>query len=199
MTHVHVRRRTRCDEHATRANALPATILAWALALPCLALGPTDAYARQQQQPPPPVCQTNSEFRQFDFWIGEWTVTNSANGQVAGENRIESRESGCVLVEHWTASGSTGMSMNYYDSITGKWRQIWVASNYSIDMAGGLNADGAMVLEGQLHNYRQGQALDFRGTWTPNPDGSVRQLFEQKDPQTGEWNVWFDGRYVRKQ
>ena len=45
-----------------------------------------------------------------------------------------------------------GMSMNYYDSLTEKWRQVWIASNYSIDIGGGLNEVGAMVLEGQLHS-----------------------------------------------
>ena len=136
------------------------------------------------------------EFRQFDFWVGEWDVHNNANGNLAGRNRIESRENGCVLVENWTSSsGGTGMSMNYYDSVTEKWRQVWIASNYSIDVEGGLNQEGAMLLEGQLHNYQSGLSFDFRGTWTPDEDGTVRQFFEQKNPQTGAWGVWFDGRY----
>ncbi len=147
-------------------------------------------------QTPPKVCMDESAFRQFDFWVGEWDVYNNANGNLAGRNRIESRENGCVLVENWTSSsGGTGMSMNYFDSLTEKWRQVWIASNYSIDIVGGLNPEGAMVLEGQLHNYRSSQSFEFRGTWTPNEDGTVRQFFEQKDPTSGEWQVWFDGRY----
>lgn len=78
-------------------------------------------------------------------------------------------------------------------------RQVWVAQNYTIDIGGGLNTEGAMVLEGQLHKLRIGRAFDFRGTWTLNPGGTVRQLFERKDPQTGDWQVWFDGRYERKE
>jgi len=147
-------------------------------------------------QTPPKVCMDEPEFRQFDFWVGEWDVHNNANGNLAGRNRIESRENGCVLVENWTSSsGGTGMSMNYYDSVTEKWRQVWIASNYSIDVEGGLNQEGAMLLEGQLHNYQSGLSFDFRGTWTPDEDGTVRQFFEQKNPQTGAWGVWFDGRY----
>jgi hypothetical protein len=153
--------------------------------------------AAQQQQQPPPICETTSEFRAFDFWVGEWDVFDTGGNKV-GENRIESRERGCVLVEQWTASsGGTGMSMNFYDNVTGKWRQVWVAGGYSIDIAGNPNAAGAMVLEGALHNYRRATNTAFRGTWTPNADGSVRQLFEQKD-STGSWQVWFDGKYVRR-
>jgi hypothetical protein len=44
----------------------------------------------------------------------------------------------------------------------------------------------------------QWRQLCFRGRWTPNADGSVRQFFEQKDLESGEWTVWFDGLYVRR-
>jgi hypothetical protein len=173
------------------------SVAASAVAVSALALA--THRAEGQGQAPPAVCQADRAFRQFDFWIGEWTVRNNADSTVVGQNRIESRESGCVLVEHWTGSaGTTGISLNYYDRVTGKWRQVWVANNYSIDIVGGLNGDGAMVLEGHLHHYRQNRASGFRGTWTPNPDGTVRQLFEQRDAETGAWQVWFDGRYERK-
>lgn len=147
-------------------------------------------------QTPPKVCMDEPAFRQFDFWVGDWDVYNNANDVLVGRNRIESRENGCVLVEKWaSSSGGTGMSMNYYDSLTGKWRQVWIASNYSIDIEGGLNQEGAMVLEGRLHNYRSRRSFEFRGTWTPNEDGTVRQFFEQMNRESREWQVWFDGRY----
>lgn len=38
----------------------------------------------------------------------------------------------------------------------------------------------------------------FRGTWTPNEDGSVRQFFVQQDTDGGVWKTWFDGLYIRK-
>lgn len=148
------------------------------------------------QAPPPPVCETEPEFRQFDFWVGTWEVYNATNDQRAGTNHIESRHGGCLLVENWTSVGGIdGTSINYYDSVRGTWRQYWVSGGYSIEIEGGLDAEGRMVLEGELHAYRSRQAVPFRGTWTPNPDGSVRQLFEQLDAETGEWVVWFDGRY----
>ena len=36
-----------------------------------------------------------------------------------------------------------------------------------------------------------------RITWTPNADGSVRQLWEAADAK-GAWTVAFDGRYTKK-
>lgn len=143
-------------------------------------------------------CNSLSEFRQFDFWIGEWEVYDSASGNKVGENSISGREQDCVLLEQWRgASGSTGMSMNYYNPLTEEWRQVWVsAGRYAIDIVGGLRGS-AMVLEGYLFDY-QGESATFRGTWTPNDDGSVRQFFEQFNNDSQQWETWFDGRYVRK-
>ena len=36
----------------------------------------------------------------FDFWIGEWKVTN-ADGSIAGYNSIVKEEGNCLLKENW--------------------------------------------------------------------------------------------------
>lgn len=151
-------------------------------------------------EPPAPPCTTEPAFRQFDFWLGEWAVTDRSDGSYAGENRVTKIEGDCAVREEWTGSeGGTGTSLNYYNPVTGKWRQIWVASgNYSLEIEGGLR-DGSMVMEGEIYYYRMDAKYSFRGTWTPEKDGSVRQHFEQFDEESGEWRDWFDGRYVRKE
>ena len=143
-------------------------------------------------------CGENVEFSDFDFWIGEWEVFDSNTGAKAGENVIRKMEGGCMLLESWAGNGgSTGTSLNYYNPVTREWRQVWVsAGQYSIDIVGGMRS-GSMVLEGSIYNFG-GAVWDFRGTWTPNPDGSVRQFFEQYNHDSEEWAPWFDGRYVRK-
>lgn len=143
-------------------------------------------------------CTELPGFDAFDFWVGEWQVFDNNTGARAGENRITKHEQGCVLMENWRGeSGSTGMSLNYYNPVTREWRQVWVsAGQYSIDIVGGLR-NGSMVLEGSLYNF-QGAVWNFRGTWTPNDDGSVRQFFEQYNHDSQQWAPWFDGRYVRK-
>ncbi len=142
-------------------------------------------------------CEYDERFRQFDFWIGHWEVSN-AQGQIAGTNKIEKAEQGCMLLERWTGrSGGTGTSMNYFDTAKGKWVQVWVASaGYSIRIEGGLE-DGAMRLVGELIGGA-GTAIPFRGTWTPLDDGRVRQFFEQSTDDGKTWTTWFDGYYVRK-
>lgn len=138
------------------------------------------------------------EFRVFDFWLGAWEVSDNVSGNFAGNNSIQQMEGGCMLLESWEgAGGSTGTSVNYYNPTEKQWRQLWISQGrYSIDIVGGLVGE-SMQLVGYIYPF-SGAEAKFRGTWTPNLDGSVRQLFEQYDEESESWGVWFDGRYERK-
>lgn len=147
------------------------------------------------------ICETIDAFNDFDFWLGQWNVySNDEARNFQGTNVITKHHQNCLIMENWTnAQGGTGHSMNYYDAVEGHWRQLWVSNGYSIDYTGGLNESGSMVLVGKINYYKSGLSHDFRGTWTANEDGSVRQVFEQQDAGSGAWKTWFDGLYIRKQ
>jgi hypothetical protein len=153
------------------------------------------------QNPTPPSCEELEVHRQWDFWVGTWdVVVNDSTRTPAGTNTIEPLHRGCVLQESWTSvAGGTGSSMNFYDGARGVWRQVWVAPAYVIEIEGGLDDDGAMVLEGELRTFVTGRTSPFRGTWTELEDGVVNQRFEIGDPETGAWSVWFDGLYLRRE
>ncbi|MGH7565278.1 MAG: tetratricopeptide repeat protein [Gemmatimonadota bacterium] len=137
-------------------------------------------------------------YRQFDFWIGDWDVRNPA-GQVTGTNSITREFGGCVLVEHW--AGPTGVpagtSQNFYHKGDGRWHQNWIDGQASgpLWLVGGLDESGAMVL---LDADRSANPLN-RITWTPNPDGSVRQHWEQSADGGATWTTVFDGLYVPRE
>src|SRR4051812_17076259 len=66
------------------------------------------------------------ESRQFDFWLGEWTVT-TPDGKLAGTNRITREYGGCVLHEHYTTPRDyAGESLNTWDADRKVWHQTWV-------------------------------------------------------------------------
>lgn len=168
--------------------------------LPWLSAAAVALAGQALAQTSPAPCQ-DPEYRHFDFWLGEWEVTQvggAGDGQVAGTNSIRSEEAGCLIVERWTnAGGGTGQSYNFFDPGTQEWRQIWVSPGAVIDYAGGLNSEGEMVLEGEIRNHG-GPTAPFRGVWTPNADGSVLQHFEQYDEAMDAWQTWFTGVYRRK-
>lgn len=145
------------------------------------------------QRPPPPC--TAAEHRAFDFWIGEWDV-HGANGKLAGTNSIKREINGCVLHERYqTDRGYSGESFNIYVAPRNVWHQTWVDSDGLLLLLEGGIRDGKMVLEG-LATGADRKVTTHRITWTPNPDGSVRQLWESTGPD-GEWVVAFDGKYTR--
>lgn len=159
-------------------------------------LGAASAPALGQAQTPP-SCDGMEHRADFDFWVGEWNVY-SPDGSFAGTNSIRKTQGGCLIEEHWSgASGSTGFSMNFYDPLLSQWRQVWMSAGAFIDYTGGLNENGAMALEGEIHYTANGQRFPFRGEWTLNDDGSVTQHFTQYDAENDVWTDWFIGRYVR--
>jgi len=137
-----------------------------------------------------------SAHRAFDFWLGEWQV-HTPDGKLAGVNRISSEYNGCVLHECYdTNRGYSGESLNSYDAGRRVWHQTWVdTSGTLLVLEGGLR-NGSMVLEGQT-TAADAQVTKHRITWTPNANGSVRQLWESTDAK-GQWSVAFDGMYTRK-
>jgi hypothetical protein len=166
--------------------------------LPLVAMSQSGPDASEEAAPKVSPCEQDARFREFDFWVGKWDV-HDTTGTFVGENSIRQEESGCVLIEDWSgARGSTGMSINYLDKITGEWVQIWhAAGGYQIDIRGGLTDEG-MLLTGTIHYIGSAKTAPFRGLWTPLPDGRVRQFFEQSNDDGNTWQPWFEGFYSRK-
>jgi hypothetical protein len=139
------------------------------------------------------------EQRQFDFWIGRWTVYDT-DGSLAGENTIERIDDGCVLIERWRgAEGMTGTSLNSWHAPTRQWHQHWVDSRGGLlRLSGGLDGPRMVLTGASPHPGRPGATVQDRITWTPAADGAVRQLWERSEDAGLNWAVVFDGRYVRQ-
>ena len=116
-------------------------VLAWVAALVAVALVPGSVRAAP--------CDA-AEYRQFDFWLGEWDVRNQLNKQAEGTgavNRISTHNRGCVILEEFTTkSGYSGTSINFYNRLTEKWHQVWMDSGGAALFQSGGIVDGNMVL-----------------------------------------------------
>jgi hypothetical protein len=144
------------------------------------------ASSNEQSASPPaaaaaaaPAC-TAPEHRQFDFWVGHWRVVNTGDRQPAGESRIERLYEGCTIRENWQEPGYTGGSLNTYVAADHHWHQTWTDSAGTWrEFVGGM-VDGKMVLVWSHPSVRMpGRTAQERVTFTPNPDGSVRQYSDQ--------------------
>lgn len=161
----------------------------------CAALTLTAAPVLAQQAPPP--CE-GPAFRQFDYWVGDWTVTDSSGATVYGTNNVTLEEAKCVIHEHWAGSrGGTGQSFNYYTPRTQTWQQDWVASSAgsALHLVGKLEGD-AMALEADVPGPN-GTTVHHKAMWIPQPDGRVRQYWRTTTDGGKTWSVVFDGYYKK--
>jgi hypothetical protein len=168
-------------------------ILAAAIAMPAHAPSSVALASQTAAAATPAAPCTTPQHHAFDFWIGTWDVTQQ--GQPAGTNRIDRLLDGCALLENWTGKGGVrGHSLNFYDAEHGTWQQTWIDSTgSSLNLLGGF-AQGKMTLS----SLRTGQRQADRITWTPLPDGTVRQLWEHTDDGGKTWQTAFDGLYRRR-
>ena len=174
------------------------------LALAALSLALVPSLAPAQSAAPSPAASaasptpapcTSPQDRQFDFWAGRWTVTDNGTGKSAGTNDITREYRGCVLQEHWRGTdGSAGSSFNHYDASRKVWHQTWVDNGGGILYLDGGLKDGSMVLSGKRRG-RLGKWVTDRITFTPRPDGSVRQWWQVTRDGGATWTTSFDGIY----
>jgi len=159
--------------------------------------------------PPKPFDCSAPVHRQFDFWLGDWDVVpNPATpqpgtpppGSKPANNVVTSLDSGCVIMESWTAPGQTGHSFNIYDRASGRWHQTWVDSNGGLHEYWGELRDGNMVF---LGDTPLGPASRFAGkrrvrlTFFPLGPDKVRQ-FSEALGMDGTWSVNYDLIYTRR-
>ena len=139
------------------------------------------------------------EFRQFDFWIGDWDVVATANGIQAGTSHISTEMDGCVIWENWTSAGTPyfGKSYNTYNVNLRRWEQYWVD-----------NTAGATYFYGNL----KGNVMDYWTEDIPQPNGGnlrrhlqffnlspdkVRQFCQGSTDGGKTWTVQYDLTYTK--
>ena len=146
-------------------------------------------------------CAYAAENRQFDFWLGEWSVVTSKGETAAGDSRIELILKDCVVQENWTSAGNigySGKSYNIYNAALKRWEQYWVD-----------NAGGNIFFYGGLKDG----AMDYWTDEIPQPDGKklkrhlqfiklgpdkVRQFSQGSNDGGKTWFVEYDFTYNRK-
>ena len=113
--------------------------------------------SQQQSQNTSPQNQSNcseDEYRQLDFWLGEWDLSwDNGDGSIGtGTNSITQQPYGnCVIMENFDGAPSIplkGMSVSTYHKPVGQWRQTWVDNTGGFfALHGGPTDDGNFSLE----------------------------------------------------
>ncbi len=144
------------------------------------------------------------EYRQFDFWIGEWEAFG-LNGQKAGDSKISLMLDSCVILEEWTSAAVNrglryaGKSFNTYNTTTKQWQQTWV------DNAGGSNEyllgrfeDNQIVFSSSPFKFSKDTMAIRKMTFTNLDPATLRQHGQLSKDNGNTWATEYDLEYRRK-
>ena len=144
------------------------------------------------------------EFRQFDFWIGEWEAFGK-KGQKAGDSRISLILDSCVILEEWTGASAqqglvySGKSFNSYNSATRQWQQTWTDNTgNTTEFLRGEGGNGRIVYYADKVTGPKGKTFMRRLSFTRLSEDKVRQFGERSDDGGATWTAEYDLEYRRK-
>jgi hypothetical protein len=149
----------------------------------------------------PKACSA-PEYRQFDFWAGDWDVYEAADrSKPVARVRVDSILDGCVLREVYEGTnGLVGQSFSIYDGSRRLWHQTWVTNRGQLVSLEGRFEEGRMTLQGAVHgpSPRSGGTDEiWRGIWIPE-GGGVRETAQASTDGGATWKPLFDLFFRRR-
>jgi len=143
------------------------------------------------------------EFRQFDFWVGEWEAFD-LKGNKSGDSKISIILDSCVILEEWTGTPNqgftyTGKSFNSYNAASRQWQQTWTDNTgNTTEFLKGDGSDGKIIFVADMVTGPKGELFMRRLTFTKLTNDKVRQFGEKSDDEGKTWVVEYDLEYRRK-
>jgi len=141
----------------------------------------------------------DTEFRAFDFWLGDWDVVSAATGVHQGSSHVAREMGGCVIWENWTSAGGPyfGKSYNTWNVNLKRWEQYWVDNAAGVIFFHGGIKDGAMdYWTDDVPQTTGGTLLRHLQFFNLGPD-KVRQFSQGSNDGGKTWHVEYDLIYAR--
>ena len=139
------------------------------------------------------------EYRQFDFWLGDWDtfeVVGDTTTSIA-RARVDLIAGGCAVHELYEQTdGLIGDSILSFDPVRKVWQQTWVTNGGSLMVLSGAFKDGAVTLEGEYH-LGSGKSLPHRITWKAEGSG-VRETAVLSKDGGKTWEPAFDVLFKKR-
>jgi hypothetical protein len=135
---------------------------------------------------------TNPEYRQLDFWLGDWDVYEvSDSARAVARNRVTRILDGCVLRElYQQQNGMVGESYSLWDASRRVWHQSWVTNRGTLLLLDGHLDGDRMVLTGP-DKTAEGRPALIRGIWWAEGQ-NVREKAERSTDGGKTWQPVFD-------
>jgi hypothetical protein len=158
-----------------------------------LSLATTSALAAVDPAP----CLANSENRQLDFWLGEWTVMYPGMpGSAASSVSLDLDQ--CLLTESWDGGkGHSGKNLFAYSSDDKSWHGMFADNQGRVHVFEGRVAPGSAEFTGPSRAPDGRQVLN-RVKVVRLAENKVEQSWEKSTDNGATWTMEFHGEYSRK-
>jgi len=156
-------------------------------------LAGTSAWAAGDAGP----CSTNSESRQLDFWVGDWTVTYPGMPGNA-TSKVSLALDQCLLTETWDGGkGHSGKNMFAYSADDNSWHGMFADNQGRVHMFEGRAAQGSAEFTGPSR-APNGQTVLNRIRVMRVTANKVTQSWEKSTDKGATWVQEFSGEYSRR-
>ena len=174
-----------------RSSRRPVALLL-VIAASTIALTAAGRQVRVTPTPRPPASCATAEFRQFDFFAGDWDTYDVADpSKVVARNRVTVVLGGCAVREVYEQDdGLVGESLSIYDASRRRWHQSWVTNRGSLLLLNGGLEGERMVLTGP-DRAADGTPSLLRGIWW-REGADVREKAERSTDGGKTWTPMFD-------
>jgi hypothetical protein len=145
----------------------------------------------------PGPCAADSQTRQLDFWLGNWTVS-APGGSSSATSKVSLSLDQCLLVENWDGGrGHSGENMFSYSPEDKSWYGMFADNKGRVHIfTQGKVASGAAEFEGTSHGAN-GEATLNKVTITRISPDKVEQTWQKSIDNGATWTTEFRGEYTR--
>ena len=145
----------------------------------------------------PLSCSASPERQQFDYWLGDWTITYP--GAPGGStSKVYLTLDKCVLVESWDGGkGHKGENVFAYSSDDGSWHGMFADNQGRVHVFEGKVTPGSAEFYGPSRSSSGATVLNRIRVVRVNAD-KVTQTWEKSADNGGTWTTEFQGEYSRK-
>ena len=143
------------------------------------------------------TCSSNSESRQMDFWLGDWTVTYPGMSG-SSTSKVDVSLDNCLIVESWDGGkGHRGQNMFAYSADDRGWRGMFADNQGRVHVFEGKVAQGSAEFTGPSRGPN-GEAVLNRIKVVRLSVDRVEQSWEKSADNGSTWKMEFRGEYSRK-
>jgi hypothetical protein len=159
----------------------------------CISLMPK-VYAASDSAP----CSTNTESRQLDYWLGDWTIAGPGSSPSAS-SRVHLALDACLVIEDWDGGrGHKGENVFGYSADDNSWHGMFADNQGRVHVfVDGKVVSGSAEFSGPSRGPGGETVLNRIRIVRISPD-KVEQIWEKSSDHGSTWTKEFSGEYARK-